>query len=357
MKREEYSKIEAVNQSLLKALVDGVSPSKIRNTKYYEEFKHFKLGDLVDCLITTPDELNELFYFGELATMPSANVISMVRQLYDMSGGAIYKLDDWPIILQQIINDHNHHIKRHKDFWPHDTRIKSIVKDGTPYLEHLKAANGRTIISKREKDLADLIVNNILTHDHTRSIFQTTPEFNKTFLGQVGLVWEYKGFKCKGLLDLVIIDHDRKVIWPIDIKTTSKPTHKFREAAEHLRYDIQAAWYMHGLRDAKNKGVLKINELQSIDISDYTLVPLSFVVESTTSPGCPLVYHTTSKDLDVGRYGLNKVTYGNGNRIIFPPLEGYEELLETYDYIVNKGGQYNKEIDNQNGRLQLGLWD
>jgi hypothetical protein len=108
-------------------------------------------------------------------------------------------------------------------------------------------------------------------------------------------------FEVRGMLDLVIIDHFNKTIYPIDLKTSSTPEWEFFRSFIKWRYDIQARLYWQ---------ILKYNIDQHSEFKDYEVADFTFIVinKETLTP-LSWVFHDTKAagTLRYGKLDLDKL--------------------------------------------------
>ena len=71
------------------------------------------------------------------------------------------------------------------------------------------------------------------------------------------------------MLDLVVVDHKNKLIYPCDLKTSGHPEYKFFESFIRWSYYIQAAQYSRILEE-----VIKQDEY----FKDFKIMPYRFIV-------------------------------------------------------------------------------
>jgi len=110
-------------------------------------------------------------------------------------------------------------------------RPTSTKKYGEWKELQLELADGRTIISKADKDKAEMIYDKASMLGIIDTFF-TDGEAEKTCKAEVCQYDENFDALC-------IIDYDAP-FQSVDLKTTSKPLHKFKFDANELGYDIQA---------------------------------------------------------------------------------------------------------------------
>lgn len=78
--------------------------------------------------------------------------------------------------------------------------------------------------------------------------------------------------------------------------------------------------------------------------------PFTFIVESSTNPGKPLLFRSNEELLNIGRYG--KFNEQTGKQVV----KGYFKLLEDYKYYSETEWKEEKVVTDNNGVLNLG-WD
>lgn len=317
----EYRNHNAISQSQLKALLSGIGIYKhVRSNGV-----HFLLGDAVDILLTQGKQVFDDKYYVSTIKLPSESIVRVVNLVFN---DYPYSNDgDYLNAIVEACNTVEYGMK-----WKRDTRVNKIIKEGGSYWEELKKSYGKTIIDSVQNNTIKAIVESLTTHEFTKDIFNCKSE------DQLAIYFNYKGVECKALLDRVNIDDEFKTLQPIDLKTTGDYTGNFRFNARKFRYDIQAAWY-----------TLALEHWKIWHYPDYTILPFQFVVESTKNPGyVPLVYTCTSLDLQGGKEGI---MYGDRH------YKGYEDAIELYKWHESHSYEYEKEIQEMNGNLNLDLWE
>ena len=235
-----YYEHPAISQSQLKLLL-GPDPSIFNTIQepdlYFEEKKHFIIGDGVDIQLTRPiEEFNQKFHISNLQNKPSDTIKSIVNQVYD-EAMQMYTLEIRSIsdslyrdLIIEACDSHNY-----QPNWKTETRIAKVV-EAWEYWEDLKQAEGRIVLSQEENDLISQIVMSIRTNPTTSKYFETNKDIE--ILDQLSIYFSYCGIDCKALLDRVIIDHKNKTIQPIDFKTMGDQTIYFPRSLRQRRYDI-----------------------------------------------------------------------------------------------------------------------
>lgn len=357
---EDYYTNSAISQSQLKLLL-GSDPSIFNTVEepdlYFEEKKHFLIGDGVDIQLTQSLEaFNEKFHVSNVQNKPSDTIKSIVNQVYDnaiqMFTLEVKNISD-PLYTEFIIEACNSH--NYQPNWKTETRVSKII-EAWEYWEDLKAAEGKQVLSQEENDLISQIVMSIRSNSVTGPYF--IPQPNQEILYQYPIYFSYNGVDCRALLDMVIVDHDKKTIQPIDIKTMGDQTLYFPKSLRQRRYDIQAAFYTEALSISKPYTYTHPKIAQSIP---YTILPFKFIVESTTNPGNPLVFTCDEELLKIGKFGresfrlkgvsstkLIDMYYGKTDEV-----KGFDQLIEDYKWYLENGFEKKREIVEAQGEFQI----
>jgi len=348
---EDYYINPAISQSQLKLLL-GPDPSIFNTIQepdlYFEEKKHFIIGNGVDIQLTRPiEEFNQKFHISNLQNKPSDTIKSIVNQVYDRVKETypnIETIQNYNNAILDACNDHNY-----QPNWKTETRIAKII-EAWEYWEDLKQAEGKVVLSQEENDLISQIVMSIRTNPTTSKYFETSKDVE--ILDQLAIYFSYCDIDCKALLDRVIVDHKNKTIQPIDFKTMGDQTIYFPKSLRQRRYDIQAAFYMQALFQWC---------IQQDKYLDYKILNFKFIVESTVNPGNPLVFTCSSELLDIGKngrqpYKLCDKPYISSEYITymkFDEIKGFHQLIEDYKWYMENEFEKNRKIVESQGEFQL----
>lgn len=346
---EEYFADDSINQSYLKELIKGVEYlGKKESVLYYEEKGHFKIGSAVDVWLTQGTiNFNKQYYVSE-GQKPSDAIISMVHMVFDNNvineiptGGALMEFRS------DILDALDFH--KYQSRWKEETRIQRVIDEGSSYFEELKEAHGKTILTNTESTIIHNIVMSLQSSKHTNKYFKDSPTVDIFY--QLPVYFTYQEMSCKALLDMVIIDHENKQVFPIDIKTMGDFTRHFPWAVKGRGYNFQAAFYTEALMQLKlsNGGTIK----GFPDISEYEIMPFKFIVETTKFwkntltdettyyQGKPLVYKLSRRQMRIGKFGRPELTV--------PTIMTRSLISETYP-------TYQKEVIGFKGALELHTW-
>lgn len=211
-------------------------------------------------------------------------------------------------------------------------RIKKInTEEFLSYVLNTALAKGKEVISVVEKDNADLTVNALRTHSHTKHLFDTDLENHYQF----EVTFNYRGFDFLAYLDMVQVDHKNETIAIKDLKTGAKNESQFLSSVLAFNYYIQAKLYQ--------IAATKVMEL--LQIEGYTVLPFDFVYISRYDK-LPAIYTFTEKWEEAA---LNGFTTNRG--IYFPGLDETVDLIKWH--WDNKVFNCSKLTYESNGHKQL----
>ena len=244
-------------------------------------------GSAVDTLITgSEDEFNEHFIVAQLDNPPSDTLITITKRLFD-----IYKMnytDIKNIPDESLINaiddiSWNNH-------WLSKTRAKKIKEDCAAYYKLLYLSKDKTILNTYIYQEVLNTVDKLKSADSTRFYFE-----DNVFDNNIERLYQLKfkanlnevDYRC--MADLLVVIHDRKLVVPVDLKTSYKPEWDFYKSFIEWRYDIQARLYWRIIRNNMDRDPyfkdFKLADYRFIVANKKTLTPLVWLFESTQKIG------------------------------------------------------------------------
>jgi hypothetical protein len=229
---EEYSRHPGISQSHLK---------KIANMKEDDTSTSYLMvkGNLLDCLLTNPDAFNDLFYVTE------------VKQPAGEIGKAFLACD--PTKNFSEIKDEVFQVLRASGFQPNwkDETMWKKLEDAqyVTYFENILAAEGRTIISQDDLDLANQWASRVCSDKKIKAYFTESDNYDVYF--QKPLYWTWQGVECKGLLDLLVAHKKNGKVVKYEIvdlkRTGATDIRGWVSIAKRLGYTFQMSWYYQGV--------------------------------------------------------------------------------------------------------------
>lgn len=355
-----YFESDALSQSTLKGLLKGFDGHMAEQSKEAPatDPEHFIIGSAVDCILTGEHgEFNKQYYTSTLEKKPSEAEVAIIQQVFDeLDANDVtvdLPLEGYLEMLVVAIQDQGWYNGK-----PGDKRINNLIDKGSPYFEDLKNGQGKQIISGEQANKIDTIVNSLKTNRRTKRFFDRKgqSQFPSTheFYYQLPIYFKYKGHDCKALLDLVVVIRDEEgniqKIHPYDLKTMHGNNKYFLSSLKQRRYDIQAVWYTNALE-------------VYFDVSRELIMPFTFIVESTSFVGRPLIFELTPDLLKIGQEGRPAVSIIDTNLYdgskdvtqvqLIKPIQGIDQLMEDYEYYVEDGWREDKDVQEVDGYFKL----
>ncbi len=237
-----------------------------------------RFGSMVDCLITDSEESFNNQYI--ICDMPSIepSIEPIVKDVFSQYKDSYTNLNDIPeSSLMPIIAQYGYQPR-----WKPETRCKVVREKGGQYYQTMFMAKGKTIISQDTYNKVFACVRALKDSPQTHDYFcEDNPFDNIERYYQLKFKDTLDGVDYRGMLDLVIVDHNRKIVIPCDLKTSSKREFKFFKSFIEYGYSYQARLYWRLLRNAMDRDDY---------YKDFKLLDFRFIVVNTTDVPQPLVW-------------------------------------------------------------------
>lgn len=211
---------------------------------------HLVQGKIIHALLLEEAKFNDLFVISpsKLPVDSARTVIDRVYAHYfelSKNGDQRTKLEEFEGALLDVMKDINYHQSLKTD----QQRLDKIITSETlSYWDFLATKGNKTLIDqqtydfckgaveliKKNKDVMDLIGYG-LDDFSTKDVVNELPVYVE--------LADYK-FGLKGIIDSLVVDHEKKTIFVNDIKTTSKDLKDFPESIEFYSYWMQAIIYV-----------------------------------------------------------------------------------------------------------------
>lgn len=121
--------------------------------------------------------------------------------------------------------------------WGSDVIIKKIREKGDAYFQFLIESSGKIMVDSGTKTILYNLMSTFENDQELRRFISKEESDSLIIHKELPILFEYRGFKCKSLLDRVEIDHERKNIFIYDYKTTSKPVNLYLGSCDNLCID------------------------------------------------------------------------------------------------------------------------
>ena len=217
--REEKTESYLVNGKIIHALL-------LEEAKFYEQF------------IVSPTNLPT----GSVRTV--IDTVFAHAQELQANGDQRKEFVDFSDAVLDVLKD----INLHQSLKTDQQRIdKMYTPEAMSYWEFIKAKGSRTLIDQETYDFCKTGVDLIKMNKQVCDLIgcNLTEFSNKEVFNEISVSVQMndKPFGLKGIVDNIVIDHDKKIIYVNDIKTTSKDLKDFSESIEFYNYWLQAAIY------------------------------------------------------------------------------------------------------------------
>jgi hypothetical protein len=348
--RNDYFNSSGVSRSLLVKLLDHPRKVKMMMDGVYADQTSDALekGSAFDSLMfDTRQEFNSKYRIAATANpFPQRN-----------TNKGKFACECESIVKQMIEADEffdidNVYVKAYADSGIKNPDIRTSIKEfeeagGRAYLEELYANAKFITLSQEEFNGLSAMKESLMSHENISHFFcDSVPEDHRVLKGndemlyQVDVRWQQEDLECKALLDIVSIDHERRVITGIDLKTTSFTSADTTGSILKFNYHYQAAWY---------RLALEAFAAQRFEGLDYTVSDqfhFIFVYTDTLYP--PTIFTMSSHDMKCARDGGHR--YGR-------PVKGICQLLSDLKWHIDHDAWDYSRDTYENGTLISTIYD
>lgn len=221
----------------------------IMGLKQEKQEAHLTQGKLIHCLLLEKDKFDQQFIVSN-TTLPTGNTKTVVDRVFyhhqelKANGDTREFFTDFGDAIIDVLKDINLHQSLKTDQQRLD---KVITPEAINYWTFLQSKGNKSIIDKETYDFCqnavDLIRNDqaickLLGCNLTE--FDNVDVKNEQML-QCDII--EKPFGLRGIVDNLVINHDEKILYINDVKTTSKDLKDFPETIEYYCYWMQAVIY------------------------------------------------------------------------------------------------------------------
>jgi hypothetical protein len=272
-------------------------------------------GSCVDTLLTDGQEAFDSRFF--VADFPEIadNVKKIVDNIFREFSDKYITLDKVPdkdiIFITEMLD--------YQKNWKPETRAKVIREKGSEYYNLLYLAGDKTVITSNF--YADVLacIEELKTSEATKWYFQDDDPFDDSIerLYQLKFKGEYEGISLRIMMDLALVDHQNKIIYPCDLKTSYKEEYNFFKSFIDWKYYIQAQLYWEILRQNLDKDPY---------FKDFKLADYRFIVVCNRTRN-PLVweYYDTRRETDM--------VYGKDRQL---KLKNWRKIVKDLHYYLTQ---------------------
>ena len=283
---QTYRNDNALSYSKLSQFLKSGAKALISNEKI--DTPALRSGSLVDCLLTAPEEFDDRFYVADIDKF-SDTIRKIVESLNYNEEEFLGEISDEVLLL--ALDEENY-----QSNWKSETRIKKLIELGSDYYTVLKYATGKIVISPQEFSEAQQAVQTLRTHAWTYQIFECNED--EEIFYQLKFKTKIDDIPFRFMMDICKVNHKKRTILPIDLKTSGKSSELFEKSFLDWAYWIQGGSYSAGL-----------NKIISEDdyFKNFEILPFQFLVINKNDL-CPLIWEMNINDtvkFTVENYGCN----------------------------------------------------
>lgn len=245
-------------------------------------------GSAVDAIITGGvEEFDKNFMVADFPSI-SDSLVTIANTLYALFGSTKTPFSAIPdATMAQVGKECN--------FYAGDsyvnTRIKKIKEGCAEYYSLLLKAGDKKVVNQEFKQDVDASVSALKTSNATKVYFEDNNPFNPNIQHYYQLKFKQvlNGVEYRCMADEIIVDYENKVIYPIDLKTSSHQEWEFFKSFIDWNYQIQARLYWRIIRATLDKDEFfkdfKLANYRFIVVNRKTLNPLVWEFNQTQEKG------------------------------------------------------------------------
>ena len=284
--------------------------STLRDKK---ESPSLTFGSAVDALITGgEEEFNERFIVADFPDIPDT-IIKIIKDCFAEFHITHNTLESIPDI--EVIGRAANY--NYQNNWKPETRAKVIKEKGAEYYNLLFLAESKTILNSETYTEVLATVRALKESSATKHFFEPDNPFddNIEHLYQLKFKATLHNIDYRCMSDLLVVDYDKKIIYPVDLKTSSHPEWDFFKSFVQWDYQIQARLYWRIIRDNLDRD----SYFKDFTLSDYrfivanktTLTPLVWIFPHTEMVGTLFASKSSLSFRDPEQIGAELTHYLN----------------------------------------------
>lgn len=210
---------------------------------------HLVNGKIIHALLLEEAKFHDQFIVSP-ANLPTGSTKTVVDSVYrharelQSNGDERVEFTEFTDAVLDVLKD----INLHQSLKTDQQRIDKIyTPEAINYWNFLKVKGNKTLIDQENYEFCKTAVDLIKTDYKLCTLLgcNVTEFENKEVFNEIPLECGIndKAFGLKGIIDNLVFDHDKKMIYINDVKTTSKDLKDFPETIEFYSYWLQAAIY------------------------------------------------------------------------------------------------------------------
>ena len=252
-----------------------------------KETASLTFGSAVDALITGgQEEFDSKFIVADFPDIADS-IIKIIKDCFaefHMTHKHLSEIPDVEIIGRAATYNYQNN-------WKPETRAKVIKEKGEEYYDLLFLAEEKTILSSETYNEVLASVRALRESPSTAEFFKADNPFDDSIerLYQLKFKATLHGVDYRCMADLLYVDYANKIIYPIDLKTSSHFEWEFFKSFIEWNYQIQARLYWRIIRDNLNRDPyfkdFTLADYQFVVVNKVSLLPLVWKFPRTTATG------------------------------------------------------------------------
>ena len=304
---ELYRELPQLSYSTLARYEKGGFSSISKLFEETEQTEALLFGSAVDTIITKgKEEFNKKFYISDIKYPSEALYLIALFLLKDRTEKDFNDIPDEAVL--KACNEFGYCAKM-----TDAVRVQRVKEGCLQFYNSVREAQEKTVITYKMYDEVMQTVNALLDGPVSKYLQPQRIGEEVEFIYQPKFIATIDDLEVKGMMDLLIVNHEKKIILPIDLKTTSFPEYDFPKRFLENHYDIQSRLYWRILEEITKKDDY---------FKDFTIGAFRFIVVNKDRRQ-PLIF----KDENCNCSGEIEITSRSGKKFILrDPLTIGKEL-------------------------------
>jgi len=260
-----------------------------------KETASLTFGSAVDAIITGgEEEFNSKFIVANFPDT-SDTIVKIVKDCFAEFHITYRSIKDIPDV--KVIEKAANY--NYQNNWKPETRAKVIKEKGEEYYNLLFLAEGKTILNSEIYNEVLASVRVLKESPSTEFYFRHDNPFDDSIerLYQLKFKATLGDTQYRCMADLLVVDYANKIIYPIDLKTSSHYEWDFYKSFVEWNYQIQARLYWRIIRNNLDRDPyfkeFTLADYRFIVVNKTSLMPLVWEFSDTTTRGTIIVGKST----------------------------------------------------------------
>jgi len=283
------------------------------------EARHFRIGDAIDCMMTTPEAFADEFQIisgnrpsGKMGVFADALPLGLTPDSDQSAYTEAYQKAEYKYPIGSVIDW----------LWQKEPYREYYVSKQNP--------TGKTVLSMDEMDEVEHCRTMLFKNPWIRDIWLNTDP-NKDCSSQVRIFYTIKSkdgtvIECKSMLDRVVVDLKEKTFQPYDLKSTAGKPQTFSNSYIKFKYYLQGGKYDMALKS--DEFADQFFQAYGVPLSEFKILPMQFIVVSKKHLDAARIFAMTENEVVLSKNGGR---FGKGEKV-----RGIYDLIEDYQWHIQK---------------------